>query len=171
MLRSPRPIAQALPGIDRLAGFLGTSIARNATPYILVAALVSVGLGYAVTDLETDFGIRDILPAGGQSINDLDAVYAAAAGTSELVNVLVKAEITDTRTFPKVFGITNAFADEQTRPPAASGPIDVSLALEVRRLVDPGSPQYDPELASAFHLATDGLILGPAKIQAPGLAG
>ena len=166
VLKSPRPIAQALPGIDRLAGFLGKSIARNATPYILAVALISVGLGYAVTDLETDFGIRDILPADGQSINDLDAIDAAVGGTSELVNVLVKAEITDTRTFLNVFEITDAFADEQTRPPAASGPIDASLALEVRKLVDPGSPQYDPELASAFHLATDGLILDPAKIQA-----
>ena len=164
-LSSPRPIAQALPGIDRAAQFLGRSVARNATPYILALALVSVGLGYAVTDLETDFGIRDILPAGGQSITDLDAIDAAVGGTSELVNVLVKAEITDTRTFLNVFEMTNAFDDEGTRPPAASGPIDASLALEVRGLVDPGSPRYDPELADAFHLATDGLILDPARIQ------
>ena len=165
-LSPPRPIAQALPGIDRLAELLGTSVARNATPYILVVCLISVGLGYAVTDLETDFGIRDILPADGQTIYDLDAIDAAVGGTSELVNVLVKAEITDTRTFLNVFEITDAFDDESTRPPAATGPIDASLALEVRRLIDPGSPLYDPELASAFHLATDGLILDPAKIQA-----
>jgi predicted RND superfamily exporter protein len=165
ILKPPRPIAQALPGIDRAAEILGTSIARNATPYILVVALISVGLGYAVTDLETDFGIRDILPADGKTIDDLDAIDAAVGGTSELVNVLVKAEITDTRTFLNVFEITNAFAEEQTRPPAATGPIDASLALEIRRLVDRDSPLYDPELASAFQLATDGLILDPAKIQ------
>ena len=164
-LKPPRPIAQALPGIERAAEFLGTSIARNATPYMLVVVLISAGLGYAVTDLKTDFGIRDILPTDGQSIKDLDAIDSAVGGTSELVNVLVKAEITDTRTFLNVFEMTNAFDDEQTRPPAASGPISASLALLVREHITAGSPRYDPELASAFHLATDGLILDPAKIQ------
>ena len=164
-LKPPRPIARSLPGIDRAAAWLGASVARNATPYILGVVAISAGMAFALPQLTTDFSVRDVLPKDGQSIRDLEAVDAAVGGTTELVNVLVEAEITENRTLLNIFEITETFADPGTRPPSASGPIDASLGLLIRDLVSEGSEGYDPELAAAFTAATSDLLLDPAPDQ------
>ena len=163
-----RPIANALPGIDRLAEKLGTSIARRPAPYILFVVAVSIGLGLAATRLSTEFSVRDLLPSDGPVLEDLDTMDEAVGGSTEVASVLVKAEITETRILQNLFDITEAFEDERSRPRAAAGHLEASLALLVDDwTTDSGQPldRYDPELERLFREATAGLHLDPQLVQ------
>ena len=51
----PRPIANAIPGVDRLAERLGTSITRRPVPYLVLVVAVTVGFGFAASGITTDF--------------------------------------------------------------------------------------------------------------------
>ena len=64
-LRPARPIANALPGIERVAELLGRQVTRRPAPYIVGMVAVTIGLGFAATDLESEFSIRDLLPRRG----------------------------------------------------------------------------------------------------------
>ena len=164
-LTAPRPVSEALPGMRRAAERLGTSVARNSTPYILGVIAVSIGFGVAATGLTSEFSPRDVLPGGSATARAIESIEAAVGEASEHVNVVVKAEITDTRTFLNVFEITETFEDPEARPPGATSPMEASLGLLVRDRVTPGSGEYDSEVAAAFEEATAGLILDPVKIQ------
>ena len=111
-LKPARPIVNALPGIERLAGLLGRSVTRWPAPYILVVLAVTVGLGIATPGLKSEFSIRDILPRGGTVLADMDTLEAAVGGSAEVTNVLIKAEATETRTLLNVRDFTTAFQDE-----------------------------------------------------------
>ena len=63
---------------------------------------------------------------------DLESLDAAVGGSTEVVNVLVRAEITETRTLLNIFDITEAFEDDLRRPRAADGSLEASLGLLVR---------------------------------------
>ena len=168
-LRPPRPISSALPGIDRAAERLGTSIARRPAPYIVAVVAVTVGLGFAATRLTTDFSVRDLLPRDGSVLADLDTLDAAVGGYTEVASVLVKDEVTATRTLHNLFDITEAFEDERSRPRGVEGVMETSLALLILDwTTDDGTEgdRYDPELERLFAEATTGLHLDPALIQA-----
>jgi predicted RND superfamily exporter protein len=163
-----RPIANALPGIEPLAERLGTSIARKPAPYIIFVAAVSIGLGFAATRLTTDFSVRDLLPGDGNVIADLDTLDAAVGGSTEVASILVRAEITDTRILQNLFDVSEAFEDDRSRPRAAEGHMEASLAMLVEDwITDSGLPndRYDPELERLFTEATAGLHLDAAMIQ------
>ena len=148
-LRPPRPISSALPGIDRAAERLGTSISRRPTPYIVAVVAVTVGLGFAATRLTTDFSVRDLIPRDGSVHADLDTLDAAVGGYTEVASVLVKAEVTETRTLHNLFDITEAFEDERSRPRGVEGVMEASLALLVLDwITDDGAQgdRYEPEL-------------------------
>ena len=166
-LRPVRPIANALPGIDRLAERLGASIAQRPAPYIGFVALVSIGLGFATTDLTTNFSVRDILPRDGHALEDLQTLDEAVGGSTEVVSVLVQSEITDTRTIQNLFDFTEAFEDDRTRPRAAEGRVEASLAVLTDDWITNDGPgdRYDPELERLFNEATAGLHLDPELIQ------
>ena len=167
-LNPPRPIANALPGVSGLAELLGRSITRAPAPYLIAVLVVTAALGYAATGLESEFSIRDILPRGGDLLNDLDTLDAAVGGSTEMATVLLKAEATETRTLLNMQDLTGAFLDERTRPGAVAGPIQASFELLVYDWTeDSGQPgdKYDPELAALFHEATAGVQLDPVKMQ------
>ena len=121
-LKPARPVAQALPGIERLAEVLGASVTRRPAPYIEGVIVVTIGLGFAATGLESEFSIRDVLPRGGTVLEDMDTLDAAVGGSTEMVSVLVKAEATETRTLLNLHDLEAAFADDERRPRAAAGP-------------------------------------------------
>ena len=149
-LPKPRLVADALPGIGRAAEALGRSVTRRPAPYIIVVAAVSVGLGIAATGIEARFSIRDILPRGGEVIEDLDTVDEAVGGSTQLVNVLIQAEATETRTLLNLQDLRLAFEDEQRRPAAAVGPIERSYDLLIYDWIDDsGEPgdRHDVRLA------------------------
>ena len=158
-LPPPRPIANAIPGIDRLAERLGTSITRRPAPYLILIVAVTVGLGFAASGITTDFTIRDVLPRDGNLIEDLNSLDAAVGGSTEVVSVLVRAEVTETRTLHNLFYMTEAFEDDLSRPRAADGAMVASLPLLVLDwTTDDGTPgdRYDPELDSAVRGGDNG---------------
>ena len=167
-LRPPRPISNALPGVRRGAELLGRGINRSPAPFIVVVVAVTIGLGFAATGLKSEFSIRDILPRGGSLLDDLNTLDAAVGGSTELTSVLVKAEVTDTRTLLNLYDLTTAFEDELRRPSAAAGPIRASYAQLVRDWTnDSGAPgdKYDPQLAALFRAASAGVRLDPELMQ------
>ena len=167
-LTPPRPISKALPGVERVAELLGAEVTRRPAPYILVVTAVTIGFGFAATDLRSEFSIRDILPRGGSVLEDIQTLEAAVGGSTEMTSVLVKAEATETRTLLNLHDLTNAFQDERRRPRAAAGPIQTSYELLARDWTnDSGKPgdKYDPELAALFQEASAGVQLDPHLMQ------
>ena len=167
-LSPPRPIAGALPGVSRLAALLGRSITRAPGPYLAGVIVVTAALGYAATDLESEFSIRDILPRGGDLLADMNTLDAAVGGSTEMATVLIKAEITEARTLLNIEDLTDAFQDERRRPRAAAGPIHASFDLALRDWIDDsGEPgdNFDSELASLFQEATAGVQVNQVLMQ------
>ena len=167
-LPPPRLIANAIPGVERLAERLGTSITRRPAPYLVLVVAVTVGLGFAASGITTDFTIRDVLSKDGSLIEDLNSLDAAVGGSTEVVSVLVRAEVTETRVLQNLFSMTEAFEDDLSRPRAADGGMEASLPLLVLDwTTDDGTPgdRYDPELDRLFAEATTGLHLDPVLIQ------
>ena len=167
-LEPPRPISNALPGVEQAAGLLGRSVTRRPAPYIVGVLAVTVALGFAATGLKSEFSVRDILPRGGDLLRDLDTLDAAVGGSTEMASVLVQAEATSTRTLLNLRDLTTAFEDERRRPGAAAGPIQASYELLARDWIDDsGEPgdKYDPALAALFREASAGVQLDPGLMQ------
>ena len=167
-LKPPRPVSNALPGIRRLAEVLGTSVSRQPAPYFVVILAITIGFGFAATRLESGFDIRDILPRGGEVLEDIETLESAVGGSTEMASILVKAEATETRTYLNLHDLREAFDDPELRPQAAAGPIVASYELIVRDWIsDSGEPgdKYDPELAALFHEASAGVELDAELLQ------
>ena len=77
-LKPPRPIAQALPGVEKLAEVLGRNVTRRPAPFLLVVLAITVGLGFAATDIESEFSIQGH-PAEGWRAEDRHG-YAGRVG-------------------------------------------------------------------------------------------
>ena len=168
-LKSPRPIATALPGVERLAAWLGRSVTRRPAPYIIVVVAVTVGLGYAATGLDSEYSIRDLLPRGGTVLTDLNTLDTAVGGSTEMASVIVQAEATQTRTLLNVREFEEAFDNPSRRPSAAAGPVLASYELLIRDwTTDSGEPgdKYDAEIASRFQEASAGIEIDPVEMQA-----
>ena len=167
-LTPPRPISNALPGISTVAEQLGRWVTRWPAPYLVAVIVVTIGLGFAATGLESEFSIRDILPRGGSVVEDMNTLEAAVGGSTEIASLLVKAEATETRTLLNLQDLTNAFEDENRRPRAVAGPIQTSYFAHLRDWIeDTGEPgdNYDPELAALFREASAEVELDRAKMQ------
>ena len=167
-LRPPRPISNALPGVERIAGVLGRQVTQRPVPYIIAVLAVTVGLGFAATGLDSEFSIRDVLPRGGSIIEDMDTLDASVGGNTEMASVLIKAEATETRTLLNLRDLERAFADDDRRPLAASGPIQASYELLVTDWTsDSGEPgdKYDPEMDALFREAYAGVGLDARLMQ------
>ena len=168
-LKPPRPISNALPGVASLAEVLAKNITRWPAPYLVVVIIATILLGWAARGLESEFNvIRDILPRGGNALQDIDTLDVAVGGSTEIASILVKAEATEIRTLLNLQDLNAAFEDEQQRPAAAAGPIQTSYYLYMRDWIeDTGEPddKYDPELAALFQQASDGVQLDPEIMQ------
>ncbi len=167
-LPPPRQVSQALPGIDRVAELVGRSVTRRPTPYLVAIIVLSVVFGIASTRIESRFSILDLLPSGGNVAEDWTTLDEAIGGSSEVANVLLSVEATETRTLVNLHDLTAAFEDERQRPQAAAGPIQASFDLLVTDWTnDSGLPgdKYDPELAALFEEATAGVHFDPVLMQ------
>ena len=167
-LAQPRQVSQALPGLDRIAETVGRSVTRKPMPYIAAIIVVSIVLVVASTQIESRFSILDLLPSGGSVAKDWETLDAAFGGSSEIANMLLRAEVTDTRTLVDLHDLTTAFEDERQRPQAAAGPFQASFELVVEDWTnDSGEPgdKYDPELAVLLAEATAGVSFDPVLMQ------
>ena len=168
-LPPPRLISNALPGVERLAELLGRKLTRRPAPYIAVVVAATIGLGFAATDLKSEYSIRDLLPSGGSVLTDLSTLDAAVGGSTEVAGVLVRAEATETRTLLNLQDLRIAFQDEATRPAAAAGPIQTSYELLIHDwTTESGQPgdNYDPKLAALLAEASTEVELDPELMQA-----
>ncbi|MYB22512.1 MAG: MMPL family transporter [Chloroflexi bacterium] len=120
-LPEPRLVSQALPGIERAAEWLGRTVALRPAPFLLVVLALTIGLGFAATDLESEFSIRDILPRGGSVLEDWETLDEAVGGSTEMTSVLIRAEATETRTLLNLRDLADRFADDAERPAFAGG--------------------------------------------------
>ena len=167
-LREPRLVSQALPGIERAAGWLGTAVSLRPAPIVLAVVGLTIGFGFAASGLESEFSIRHVLPRGGDVLEDWDTLDEALGGSTEVATALVQAEATETRTLLNLRDLANAFEDERSRPQFAAGPLQTSYELLIRDWVtDSGEPgdKYDPELAALFREASEGLDADAALMQ------
>lgn len=167
-LSTPRQISNALPGIPQASGWLGRWVTRWPAPCLLAVVAVTIGLGFAATDLKSEFSIRDILPRGGSVLEDMNTLEAAVGGSTEIVSVLVKAEATEARTLLNLRDLTIAFEDESRRPSVAAGPIQASYYTRLSDLIDDSGEagdNYDPEIAAIFQEASAGVELDPELMQ------
>ncbi len=167
-LRPARPISNALPGINRTAEFVGRQITRRPAPYIIAVLAVTIALGFAARGLHSEFSIRDLLPADGTVLEDIMTLDAAVGGSTENTSVLLRAEATETRTLLNLHELRDSFLDEQRRPQAAAGPLQISYELLVEDWThDSGAPgdKYAPELDALFREATSGVRLDPVLMQ------
>ena len=167
-LAPSRPISNALPGIQKVAEQLGRSVTRWPAPYLVAVLVVTIGLGFAATGLKSEFSIRDILPRGGSVLEDMDTLDAAVGGSTELTSILLKAEITETRTLLNLQDLIIAFEDEGRRPLAAAGPIQNSYYSYMRDWIDDtGEPgdKHNTELAALLEEASAGVELDPVMMQ------
>ena len=167
-LPAARPISNALPGASGAMEALGRELARRPAPYLGLVAVVTVLLGIAATRIDSTFDTRDFLPSGGDALTDLETLDAAFGGSTEAVNVLIEAEVTEARTILNLLDFTDAFQDDLRRPVGVEGDIQVSLGLVVLDWVtDSGAPddKYDPELVTLFEEASAGLRVDPLLAQ------
>ena len=167
-LGEPRLVAHALPGVERAARWLGTHVALRPAPFVLVVLALTIAFGFAASDLESEFSIRDVLPRGGTVLEDLETLDESVGGSTEVTTVLIKAEATDTRTLLSLRDLANAFEDEGSRPQFAAGPLQTSYELLIRDWVtDSGEPgdRYDADLEAQFRDASQGLEADPALLQ------
>ena len=167
-LKPVRPISNALPGIPRVAELLGRWVTHRPAPYIVAVVLVTIGLGFAATGLKSEFSITDVLPRGGSVLKDMNTLEAAVGGSTEITNLLIEAEVTESRTLLNLHDLTAAFDDERRRPRAAAGPVQGSYEMLIRDWTeDSGEPgdKYDPELAALFREASPGVELDPVLMQ------
>ena len=167
-LKPPRPIANALPGISPLAEVIGRAVTRWPVPFLVAIMAVTIALGFAARGLESEFSIKDVLPRGGNVLNDMNTIEAAVGGSTEVASVLIKAEVTEIRSLLNLQDLTTAFQDERTRPKAAAGPIQSSYFHFLNDWIeDSGEPgdKYDPNLAALFEQASAGVQLDSELMQ------
>ena len=163
-----RPIATALPGVERLAATLGRSVSGKPTPYIIAVLAVTIALGFAARDLDAEFHIRDILPSNRDVYRDMATLDASVGGSTEFASALLYAEATDTVTLINLQDMASAFQSERLRPAAVAGPIMASYHLLIEDwITDSGAPgdKYDPDLAALFDRASAGVRLDHELMQ------
>ena len=98
----------------------------------------------------------------------MNTLEAAGGGSTENASLLIRAEVTESRTLLNLHDLTTAFDDEQRRPRAAAGPIQGSYEVLVHDWTeDSGEPgdKYDPDLAALFREVSPGVELDPAMMQ------
>ena len=163
-----RPVSNALPGIPQAAEFLGKLVTRHPAPCLAGVLLLSIVLGYAATGLQSEFSIKDILPRGGSVLNDMTTLEVSVGGTTEVSTIVLRTELTESRTILNLHDLTDAFEDEQQRPDLVAGPIHGSFEDYVHdRTNDSGEPgdKFDPELETLFREASPGVELDPVLMQ------
>ncbi|MYD27548.1 MAG: MMPL family transporter [Dehalococcoidia bacterium] len=163
-----RPISNALPGVGGAVEALGRELARRPAPYLGLVAVVTVLLGLAATRIDSTFDTRDFLPSGGEATTDLETLDAAFGGSTEAVNVLIEAEVTQARTILNLLDFTDAFQDDLRRPVGVVGDVQGSVGLLVLDwITDSGVPgdRYDPELATLFEEGSAGVRVDPDVAQ------
>ncbi|MEO0492468.1 MAG: MMPL family transporter [Actinomycetota bacterium] len=168
-LGEARLTGDSIPGAGSLVERAGRFVATKPMPVLAAAGVITVVLTGAATEISTEFNSNDFLPGDGESLEDIEALEEALGGQTEIVTVLVEAELTDDRTLRNILSITDAFRDELTRPTGAATDITVSLGVLFDDwLEDSGEPgdNYDPQLLPMLQDIDEGLTVDADGVQA-----
>ena len=163
-----RPISGSIPGAGRAVESLGGLLARRPTPFLLAVGIVTLLLGIFSTRIETVFNTNDFLPSGGNAIRHIETLDSAFGGSTDTVQVLIEAEITDDRTVRNILDFSLAFSDDLRRPEGVVSEIQSSLGLLlVDWIIDDGTPDdnYDAQLRE-MAMEADSFRLDPVQMQA-----
>ena len=161
-LTDPRPMADAIPGAGRVVAGIGGFVVRQPLVMLGVAGVVTIGLGLAATTISTEFDSNDFLPDGGDSVTDIETLDEALGGRTEVVTILVEADLTDDRTLRNLLGLSQAFSDERSRPSGAVGDLNQSLGLLYEDWIADDGPtdqNFDPELLAMAEALDDGITV------------
>ena len=167
-LGEAKTVSGAIPGVGSAVEALGGLLARRPAPFLVGIGVITVILGIAATDINTEFNSRDFLPRGGDGIRDVETLDAAFGGSTDAVQVVVEAELTNDRTIRNILDFGMAFDDDLRRPEGVVGGISSSFGLLLNDwLTDDGTPddKYDAELV-AMTEAADQFRLNPDDVQA-----
>ena len=168
-LGEARLTGDSIPGASAVVERAGRFVATKPMPVLAAAGVFTIVLAGAATEISTEFNSNDFLPGGGESIEDIEALEEALGGQTEIVTVLVEAELTDDRVLRNLLSLTEAFGDELTRPTGAATDITLSLGtLFDDWLVDSGEPgdNYDPALLAILDDVDEGLTVNVDAVQA-----
>ncbi|MDJ0768980.1 MAG: efflux RND transporter permease subunit [Ilumatobacter sp.] len=168
-LAAPKLMTDAIPGAGNLVERVGGFAAIKPMVVLGVAGVVTVVLGALAAGISTEFDSNDFLPSGGDSLTDLEALEEALGGQTEIVTVLIEAELTDDRTLRNLLTLAESFADELSRPTGAASDITLSLGtLFTDWNTDSGEPgdNYDPGLAEIAAGIDQGITVDPDGVQA-----
>lgn len=167
-LKAPRPVSDAIPGAGPVVERVGAFVARKPMVVLAGTAIVTIVLGAAAVNINTEFNSNDFLPAGGDTLTDIEALEEALGGQTETVTALVEAELTDDRTLRNLLEVGRAFDDDLSRPTGAASGISASLGtLFLDWVDDTGEPgdNYDPELVAMVDEIERGLALGQSQAE------
>ena len=169
-LAPPRLIVGAIPGVGSFAESLGRWLVRWPAPFLAAVVAVTVLLGIAATQVETEFDTQDFLPSGGESLRDTKTLQAAFGGSTDAVNVFIQTELTNERSVRNLFDFNDALWDDLRKPEGVVGNVQSSLGLLWQdwitddRAANP-EDKYDAEL-EAITEGADQFRLDPVKVQA-----
>ena len=167
-LGEAKTVSGAIPGVGPAVEALGGLLARRPAPFLVGIGVITVILGIAATDINTEFNSRDFLPRGGDGIRDVETLDAAFGGSTDAVQVVVEAELTNDRTIRNVLDFGAAFDDDLRRPEGVVTGISSSFGLLLNDwITDDGTPEdkYDAELVTMTE-AADQFRLNPDDVQA-----
>ncbi|MEM1332169.1 MAG: MMPL family transporter [Actinomycetota bacterium] len=164
----PRPMSDAIPGAGDVVAAIGGFAARKPIVMLGVTGVATVALGLTATAISTEFDPDDFLPGDSQSIDDIETLDVALGGRVEVVTILVEADLTDDRTLRNLFGLSEAFGDDLSRPTRAAGDITQSLGLLFEDwLADdgPGDERFDSALAPMVDALDEGITVNAEGVQ------
>lgn len=168
-LGPPHLMGDAIPGAGALVERVGRFVATRPMVVLAAAGAITLVLGTAASQISTEFDSNDFLPGDGDSLEDIEALDTALGGQTEIVTVLIEAELTDDRTLRNLVTLTESFGDELSRPTGAASDITLSLGtLFVDWFTDSGEPgdNHDPQLRTIAAGIDQGLTLDPDGVQA-----
>jgi len=168
-LGESRLMGEAIGGAGPLVKRVGRFVATRPMHVLALAGAATILFTVAAGQISTRFNSNDFLPSYGNSIQDIETLDAALGGQTEIVTVLVEAELTDDRTLRNLLTLTEAFADDLARPTGAASDITLSLGALFRDWVhESGEPgdKYDPALLILASGIDQGLSVDPDGVQA-----
>jgi predicted RND superfamily exporter protein len=157
----------ALPGLGPFLGRVADLVVRRPLIVLALVGGVTVAAVVGASTLESTFDQTDLLPAG-EILDDVEFLEAGLGGRSEVVTVLVEADLTSDRTLRDLIDLELALVDENRRPEAVSGPVILSLVTLVQDWAEPShlaGDKYDPAFREFLEGLDTGLIVPPDVVE------
>ncbi len=148
-----RPVADTIPGAAPLLSRLATAVVRRPLPILGGAIVVTVLAAFAATGLDTTFALKDFVPRGSDTEENIEFLEENFDGGAATMTILIEADLDTVRTLRDLFDFYTVLADPQRRPAGIVGPPSASAAtLLVDWINDTGQPgdNYDPAFAAAY---------------------